>query len=808
MLIKTDPESRKIELSVREISDCFAHSDPVSGFGSFRVRLGQEVHTRFRKKMETLEGYLPEYTVSYSTEFKDYSVSIQGRIDGVFKKGEKVYIQEIKSADLSGDCEYEEADPNHRMQCLIYAYFYQESTGMDVFPVLIMVDIFEDTVQEIPLEYNRGEIERFLQNRLRQLLEESLRKINKAEKKKEAASRIRFPFSEMRKNQQKMIDDISPVFSTGRHLLMSSPTGTGKTVVTLFPALKETLKKDAILFFVTPKNSQHSLALDSLRRLIPEGYGVYALQISGKEKICPEEYVFCSPHSCRLLKNTPGKSGLEKIATNLKLDTVVTTADIIRTAAEAGICPFELSLYLCEEASAVVCDYNYVFDPRVRIQRIFDGSRKDMFLIVDEAHNLPSRGRGYMSASLYRSKIKELTENPVLEQSGLFSGISRLLKEVKDYVETSTLPDEWAPAAEYRLFDPDDYFFEEMHLKAEELLMKYINLRHESNSGKKFFIPGIKAGTRRKTDPLIDFLFGLIHFCSVVEQRSEKVYSLASSSEDDTGIEQFCADPSDVLGECFSFFKSAVCISATLNPPSFYADLMGISGYDPLYLHYESPFPPENRLVLTVGDISTYYRERSAAAPLIADFIRKTFSSMRGNVFVFFPSFSFLRNVASFFKSSAEEIIIQPQGGSGKAADEILLRLKKGEGKTSKLLFAVQGGLFSEGVDFPGKLCEGVIVIGPGLPYPDFKTRLLCEHFESGYSCGREYAFIYPGITRVVQAAGRLIRSEKDKGFIIFLGRRFAEKPYCDLINDFWDSEAVASGDAPVLISEFMDKSN
>ncbi|MFH1760788.1 MAG: ATP-dependent DNA helicase, partial [bacterium] len=778
------------------------------GFGGFRMGLGQETHTRYREEMVSTPGHQAEVYISTQEKFKDYTINIAGRIDSVIKQDKSDIIQEIKSVAIELE-ELEHNEPEiwdaYCAQCLIYSYYYQKTNHRPVEPHLILISILDDSRKDIKLPFSTDFIKEYINKRFKEILDQAITDFALIQLKRELGGTMSFPFSNKRRYQDKFINEVFSALEGERHLLLCAPTGIGKTIGSLFPALKHGLLNNRKVFFATPKNSQHKLVLETLNRMIPEKQGIYGMQIIGKEKMCPHEIVFCSPAHCQQLRNFPHAARLNAIVKGMAETGVLSAQYIMEEGALHNICPFELALKLCENADVVVGDYNYVFDPRARIKRLFENDESGYTLILDEAHNLPARARGYLSPEIGRQQVQDLIACCNQINSNLFRNIGEMLQKLDSYFDiVFDSLEEWQISQQSTLFEPDFSFFEDIHMECEELLIKYLLLTKNNDRRPSQFLPQLKAGTRKKVDPLMDFLYNLMHFCQTMGMRSQSFFYTVMHDRGDFQIGIFCADASFLLNRFFSEFKASLSISATLSPQKFYMDLLGLSAENPLFVQYPSPFPEENRLVIAASDISTKFRKRALHTVYVADLISRVLKDKPGNYLAFFPSYSFLQQVKVLlhgFKS--DELIIQKASSSYDTVTRLVKDLENNNNQKRRLVLGVQGGVLAEGVDYPGHLASGVIVVSPALPTFDFKTRLLFKYFDDTYSMGQEYALIYPGITRVIQSAGRLIRSETDRGFILFIGERFAESPYKELVQDYWEYESLNSMECVERINEF-----
>jgi len=607
---------------------------------------------------------------------------------------------------------------------------------------------------------------------------------------------LAFPFPEPRASQDILVRDLDDAVANGLTVLCSAPTGIGKTAAALYPLLRRALGERRKLFFVTAKTSQQALALDTLRRMIPPGAGVSALQLAAKRRSCPLDDAQCRRSRCRFQRRFTPRLEDSGLLDELAVLGVVDAETITERSLAAQLCPFEVSLALALRASVIVSDFNYVFDPNVYLRRFFDKPYDRHLLVVDEAHNLPARAAGYYSPTL-ELPVMRSAARACLEAGGVtLRGAGELLNAVASHceervVELAQERDGVPPFVE----QPDRIAFEAFAAEVDDVLMDYA--LYAAGGGEPPALPPLGRVRHRAEDPdrLLGLLGELRDFCRCSQEDPDLFATLWSPAS----VRMLCLDPAPFLRTRLEGFHAAVYMSATLTPLDFFGRALGADGLSCVSLELPSPFPRENRLLLGVRSVDTTYKRRSESAPEIARIIVEAIRLRRGNYLAFFSSFAYRDEVVSQLAKGDYRTLIQLPG---MPVEPLLARLRENRDGTL-LLCGVQGGVLSEGVDYPGDMAIGVFVVGPGLPAVTLEQELIREYYEQRLGAGFEYAYMLPGLTRAVQAGGRVIRSASDRGFVMLLCRRFAEARYRDRLPAYWREELLTRDDPIPRLREF-----
>ncbi|MFN8007026.1 MAG: ATP-dependent DNA helicase [Terriglobia bacterium] len=775
---------------------------PLSGA---RNELGQAVHQEHQVRQQALyASYQKEQSIRFETRHREYAVSIQGRIDGVYVKDDKTILEEIKSV-LSGQEDFRPQDLPDRyfLQLKLYLYFWSQlDVGAKVLGHLVVInaDGQDLATWEVPL--NAAEMQNFISDQL----EKMILAAEAAEQRRAAITsqdaNLAFPYPHMRPYQDSMIEAIETALQNQENLLVSAPTGIGKTVAALYGTLPFAAKNGFSIFFLTSKTTQQRIVVDTLQRLSLSGESSSrpgsnpaipwsSLVLRSKEKSCANDVVCCHESRCPYAKNFFGKlehSALRSVFMNVP---VVTPDLVYKAAVDAEICPFELSLELVSQSQVTVCDYNYIYDPRISLEGLSGLEPGRTILIIDEAHNLYSRARDYYSPeldlqtllSLKQQLLSMLEEPPASRQrelqeqgspsppsSGFLGDLIAFLEKIEHYVRElgELFPEiQASPQAEISL---DREFFREQKETLDALMQRYL-------------VEQRRRGNWRDEDRILDFFYALSRFCIVLELSGGEFVHVLDAAGEIPKIKIVCLDPSRQLKKTNDLYYAVIAMSATLTPLKFYSDVLGFER-SARTLALPSPFPPENRKILVIPEVSTTYRQRHQHIGRIAQIIEEIIGVHRGNYFAFFPSFEFLELVARHLQPRHYQILIQNRVMADHHRNALLGKLSARD--TAHLVLAVQGGIFAEGVDYPGELAIGAIIVGPGLPKVSFETELVRRHYEESCSKGFEYAFLYPGMNRVVQSAGRIIRSETDRGIFVLLDRRFSYDNYMSLFPRDW----------------------
>lgn len=771
---------KKYSLSVTEFAlPCprVGSIDAYSGFGRGAAQAGIEIHQQIQAtRAKEHKSYKSEVTTSHVFEKDGYLFEIGGRMDGFFDLS-RPRIEEIKTTfntfELIRHLKDAQDDHPYILQVRTYGYIHYLKSGGEL-PQLSLhlhstrngetydYDVMLDVIQ----------FEKWLELRLEELVEEAKRSEKRVKRRKKSAEALAFPFTQPRSGQRELIASIEEGIKEGRPLMIQAPTGLGKTVGVLYPTLKESLARGQKVIYATPKNSQHTVAEDAVERFQDMGASIRSMTITAKSKMCFKDEPVCNPEYCEFAKDHYTKVARGDVMGQLAKKKKLTAKVFKNVAEEHHVCPFEIQLDAAVEADTVICDYNYVFAPRSAFGRLANpgfGQDEKPNLVIDEAHNLPSRAMDHYSPSLSVAALERMREEihhlPLAYQLDMKSLIEGCIDVVKSCAPVGAdKPCEITPP------------IREFH-RQEEKLSTFLSAYLKSD---------IKIEPRdvvlRLCSYWSDFTAAL-DFATIGRKEFFTTFNPFPAT-----VRIVCCDASEMLKDAYDDYEHVVAFSATLKPFEFYTRLGGLQEKNLKQVEFKSPFLPGNRKLLLIPQISSKYSERERNYPRIADAIERIVPLRKGNYFAFFPSFDFMERVLRELKiPDGFQVIKQARNMKNDDVADVLDRLK--DPWNHSIVFAVQGGVFSEGVDYPGEMAIGAFIVGPPLPSFDFEREKMREYYETNYSAGFDYAYTYPAMAKAVQAAGRVIRSETDRGLIVLMDNRFMQTSYANCMPQDWFEE-------------------
>ena len=778
MTVRIDEENKTTSLGVKDL----VYEDPLQaglsvGIASLdRLAMGRRVHAEHQeRRISANPSYERERYIRYRTAIDDYEVSIHGRIDGIYEMGSETIVEEIKSVFLAGE-ELDKATQDdfrlYAAQLRFYLFFLESEGSANVIGHLVLVSVVDNSVKVLPIGYEPAEVAALIETRIRRITTRIEERRKLLERRLEVSEKLAFPFPEMRKYQDGMVDSISRSLSVERNILVSAPPGIGKTAAALFASLKYAFSQGYRVVFNTSKTTQQEIVFETLKHLRGDALEFTAILLRAKQKMCANDVYLCHPDFCPCAEEQPEQTSRSETIEDLLAEGIISPDRVFEKATEAGLCPYDVAMALAHLADVVVCDYNYVFDPDVYLRSAFSRSKHDdLVLIIDEAHNLYPRGRDYYSPELSGEEIRRLRSLQVYEPSP--RSMVDFLESVESYLGELESDQQAQGGFQQSLVDVDLEFFENQREAFAEALLDYLaELR--------------KRGTPPVDNPLVDFYHTFTQFCDVLSIGGEEFSHILDRESGYPNLKIICKDPSEQLRERIEGFHGVVAMSGTLTPITFYRDVLGFPEDQTDLVELPSPFPTENRKILVIQDISTTYRDRPRYYGRTAQVIGEIVSKKRGNYFAFFPSFEYLRQVMWSLIIPGYEIIAQEKSMPDRDRSAVLKRLRQGRNGKGCLVLGVQGGIFAEGVDYPGATIIGVMIIGPALPRYDLQGELIKAYYQEKYGKGFEYAYLYPGMNRVIQSAGRVIRDKDDVGLIALIGKRFASPYYGSLFPSDW----------------------
>lgn len=705
----------------------------------------------------------------------DYQFRIDGRIDGIFRH-DPPHIEEIKTttslADLAFRLTTAPLQHPYSLQLLTYGYFHWLEHGVLPRLTFHLVATRGGGSRDLEIALDIATYEQWLQCRLDELATEAAQAEKRAGRRRKTAAGFRFPFDSPRPGQQELIHAIEAAMSSGTPLLVQAPTGLGKTVGVLFPVLREAMGRGQTVMYVTPKNSQHSVAEDAATRFKAAGTPVRSLSLTARQKICFKEEPLCNPRCCEYADDYYGKLHRHGIVDLLGKKRKLGSRTFRKIGQTYEVCPFELQLAAAPGVDLIICDYNYVFSPRSALGRLSllqvsqEGKPN---LVIDEAHNLPQRAMDLYSPRLATHQLESLREGIQQVAPRFRREAEALLNGCIGIVADCSKGRTMKP---HRIVPPvEPFLVQDGRLRL--FLARYYEVEAE--------IPPQDAVSR-----LCLYWTSFTEVLERVADPERKEFFVTFHPHHSGGeIRITCCDASAMLRECYGDYEHVVGFSATLKPFDYYARLSGLDPETVQTVEFGSPFPAERRKLLAIPQISTRYVDRDRNYGKIADAVERIIALHRANYFVFLPSFEFLERVTSVFHPPAGfSVMRQERHMSLPQVEAVLDHLRQGAAPT--VVFAVQGGSFAEGVDYAGDMVEGVFVVGPPLPGYDLERDLMRDYYQREYGAGFDYAYTIPAMAKAVQAAGRVIRSETDRGIIVLMDGRFLERSYSRSMPDDW----------------------
>ena len=780
--VRVDHDKREIICSVGDLvyPTTYRRIGVERGDGFRRMWIGQDIHSR-RAELRAADDvhYRAEVHVVHRVTHQNWNITITGRVDGlsIDAANRTVSIEEVKSIhfDLELEALYRsEKLQRHLFQLLLYSLFLSsqpELTDYAFAPRLVLIDLIGGDTREIDADFDRDSVAAALNASLEELIArvETERALILA--KRAFAESLQFPYERMRPYQPEMIDAVARAIRQREALLVSAPTGIGKTIAALYPAVRESLRAGKKLFYLTSKTLQQEAAVEAMK-LLNDG-SLRVLRIRAKQKMCAHTEMICHEDFCPFAarySEKMEKSGLvERITNSMTYFDPDLTFELSRST---EVCPFEVSLELIEQADVIVCDYNYIFDPYVGLKAYQqDHDYGDCVLIVDEAHNLVDRGRSYYSPELHEKTFDAIRDH-LAGRSARVEGWQELLDELRDHLhDLSNVVDASTTQA---LCEPDRDLFVRQRAQWERVVMNYISWK-------------IENGIAEEDDPLVDFYFKLVKFTNLLSEGGEEFAHVIQRAPDGLKLKIFCKDPSRFLGSIFDSAWATIALSATLEPFDFYKKTLGLPQSRATEIALPSPFPRSNRKIVVIPEVDTTFKQRANHYDRIALTVGQIAEASEGNFLALFPSYAFLREVAERMPTIRKQIMVQRTDMTDYERNAILDIVRRGG---DNLIMAVSGGMYAEGVDYRGDMLSGVMVVGPALPSVSFEQELLKRYYDDQYGAGFEFAYLIPGMTRVVQSAGRVIRSETDVGVIALLCRRFTQETYTRYFPSDWYEES------------------
>lgn len=796
---------------------------------------GSKIHRKIQRSMG--ENYQAEVPLALTIEAEEYMLVIEGRADGIAygefpnqnsekeaytqdtfldrtgKSEEMVYIDEIKGV-YRNVATMEAPVYVHKAQAMCYAYIYALQNHLDQIGVqMTYCNLDTEDVKLFQEVFAWDALADWFGNLIAEYRKWADWQIMWRRKRQESIQNLEFPYP-YREGQRKLVGDVYRTIRRGKNLFLQAPTGVGKTISTIFPAVKAVGEELADrIFYLTAKTITATVAKETFGLLREQGYQAKIIQLTAKEKLClcgntaieqeaadqddpypdfPQIKLECNPQNCPYAKGHFDRVN-DAVFELLQASDLFTREEILAQARKHRVCPFELSLDVATWCDNILCDYNYVFDPNVYLKRFFQDSSKEKYLfLVDEAHNLVDRSREMYSATLYKEDILAVKKIMKPHNQAIARTLDKCNKAMLDFKR-----------------ECENYSVCESVGVLTFYLMRLVSQMEE-------FFEKPREFPDKKT--VLDFYFELRNFVNIYDLVDENYVIYDEMQEDGRFmIKLFCVDPSKNLQKCIDKSVSTIFFSATLLPINYYKRLLSTKE-DNYAIYAQSTFDETQRLLAFGRDVSTKYTRRGPAEyEKIARYIRAAIRSKKGNYMVFFPSYKMMQDVYDVFvrveresdtrngvavsdePSIAEEslkesltIIMQHSNMNEAEREEFLQAFEQEDGGTL-VAFCVMGGIFGEGIDLKNDRLIGAVIVGTGLPQISNEREILKQYYDKQGLSGFDYAFRYPGINKVLQAAGRVIRTQEDRGIIVLLDERFLQSDYNALYPREWKNRIVGN---------------
>jgi len=790
-LIRYNVSTCTAEMSVSTLCEIGARSGSIDrrhGSGKLNMHIGSEIHRRLQSEAGAF--YEAEVALCNTILFGGMHYTVSGRADGIIKSSDGAVVDEIKT--VHGYEFFMPPSTSHLAQLKCYAYFLSVRDSLDsVRARLTYFNTDNEKIKYFEFAFSASELKDFYFGLLSEVSFFAELEAKRTLDVLPTAANAVFPYGELREGQEMMIRECYGAIKRGQRLFVEAPTGTGKTISSLFPAVRSLGAGFADkVFYLTAKASTRREAYYAASKLFLSGTPIRAVVLTAKESLCrcsaralnPSKKNTCNPDEC------PYAAGYYDRVNGALRDLLSSSngypiKTVLAAAEKHGVCPYELSLDLSEYCDVIICDYNHVFDPAVYLRRYFSdtGRREKYVFLVDEAHNLADRARDMYSATLRRSNIEALIspENDG-DLGGALESLWRAMTDLKKLCRDSLVKD--ADGNERGFFisrSPLTSFIgsiEVFRKKCESWLRK--------NEAHALY------------DEVYTLVSDIRKFECVNEYFDKGFLSYVEICGGDIAIKTYCLDPSAVMNTLLERGVASVMFSATLTPAEYFCDVLGRSEKN-VSITLPSPFDGENLCVAVADYVSTRYEDRASNVMKYVSAIAATVSAKAGNYVAYFPSYDCMEKVYGAFcrKYPHVSTVVQKKNMSHSDRESFLGSFKEGEGRLH-VGFCVLGGVFSEGVDLPGSRLIGAIIIGIGLPGLSNERNIIKEYFDEDEGRGYDYAYTYPGMNNVLQAAGRVIRTERDAGVVVLVDDRYATPKYRQLFPQHWKNVQYAGNAA------------
>nr|WP_295266244.1 ATP-dependent DNA helicase [uncultured Blautia sp.] len=776
-----------VRISVRNLVEfILRNGDLVSGSGTSdkeAMLKGSRLHRKIQKQMGS--HYQPEVSLKKDTEYDDLILRVEGRADGIFSQDDRFCIDEIKGVYKKLEL-MEEPVLVHRAQALCYAWIYLDEHELEEIDVqMTYAHLDTEVVKRFKETLTGAELKQWYEELTDSYHKWLAYQIEWRKKRNESMENLEFPFA-YRKGQREMVSGIYHAISCKEQIFIQAPTGVGKTMSAVFPAVRAIGQGMAeTVFYLTARTITRTVAQDAFEILRDRGLLFKVVTITAKEKLCFCDKPECDPEKCPYAKGHYDRIN-DAVYELWTTEQAFDRETLLRHAQKWQVCPFEMSLDLAVWMDGVICDYNYVFDPNVCLKRFFGENVSGNYLfLIDEAHNLVDRGREMYSASICLDDVIETRKFVKPYSQKLWKKLGKVKKQLEELKQNCG---EW-----------------NVQENAGVLPISLLSVQGELDQLLE------EPPPQEVVDGILDFYFEVRDFLNISELIDDNY--VVYTAFDENGrfyMKLFCVNPAENLQKCLDKGNSTVFFSATLLPLQYYRKMLSTRNEN-FGMYVESPFEQKKRCLLICRDVSSKYTRRGYEEyRKIAEYIAKMSWQKKGNYMVFFPSYRLMEDVYQVYQdefyASWVRCISQHASMTELEREEFLEEFSE-ESDETLVGFCVMGGIFSEGIDLIGDRLIGAAVVGTGLPQVNCEREILKDYYDEKGEQGFDYAYRYPGMNKVLQAAGRVIRTKEDNGTILLMDERFLNRDYRGLFPREWnDAGTCTLGNVEKCLGEFWNR--
>jgi DNA excision repair protein ERCC-2 len=801
-VLRYDDTARALAIGVRELVQAIAPTGDLfpgaagpgwAGTLSARARIGRVAHVAWQEgRLAEDESYRREIPITVSLDVLGWTCTVSGRMDGLVEVDGAFRVEEFKTTLRRQDelASLDDTPPREAaIQLRTYLYLAERSGCRPVEGRLVLSSAIDGSSRTFRIE-SEPAAAAVVESTLSRLVELREERIGRLCRRRSIP--VPFAHDAFRPGQAGISERVFDAARKGHHLLLQAPPGLGKTAAVLHGVLRSAFASDASVFFATARNTQQLLAEETLARVAARGLPLTSVTLRARSRYCTQREMACGPATCpscvgyydRVRENDVHKRLLERGTLGAEA--------LLDFGARFRLCPYQLSQELASRVDVVIGDYNYAFDPDTTPLRLFEEPKTSWMIVVDEAHNLPDRARSWWSPSL-AARRAEATSDALRDGGPAFEPFAALCDTLASRIRSagaSGMRLEAAGETDLVRIEPDNLSFHDLRDRADELAPEYLRLAHAFGRH-PLLLPGDPSGS----DAWQQLTWSIARFDkqlaaigpeTVVLHRGEDPVFGPAPTPESWGLYLFCRDPSPFLRPRFATLATAVLMSATLEPSEFYRDLLGLELERSFVFRADGFFDPDALLVVVAPGVSTALRDRGRDRSLTIALVEQVVTAIPGNCAVLFSSFALRDSIATGLALPGRHRLLQTPEMPDRDRNTLLDELKQGKRGEPSVLLGVLGGIFSEGVDLPGNALLGVVLVGPALPAVTVEQELLREWYQSRWEDGFRLAYLVCGMTRVVQAAGRVLRTQADRGVVVLVDRRFVQNDYRAFFPPTW----------------------